>query len=55
MDDAENCRRKKESAEALILGLGSEKKRWTQQSVVYKDNIKLLVFVFINLLFQKIV
>ncbi|XP_076014466.1 dynein axonemal heavy chain 5 [Genypterus blacodes] len=42
-DDAQNCRRKMSNATALIDGLGGEKVRWTDSSVVFQTQIKHLV------------
>ena len=43
IDDAETCRRKMKAASALIEGLGGEKKRWTQQSKEFQEQIQCLV------------
>lgn len=43
MDDADNCRRKMNNAEALINGLSGEKTRWTEASKLFDAQIKRLV------------
>jgi dynein heavy chain len=43
IDEAETCRRKMETASALIHGLSNEKERWTEQSKEFKAQILRLV------------
>lgn len=43
MDDAETCKRKMETASALINGLADERERWTEQSKEFKVLIQRLV------------
>ncbi|KAM4605979.1 LOW QUALITY PROTEIN: dynein axonemal heavy chain 5 [Polymixia lowei] len=42
-DDAQTCRHKMATATALIHGLGGEKVRWTESSVLFQTQIKHLV------------